>query len=151
MEAAKGLSAEDLQLLLNRAQGNAARFCVVLFLSCVSVMQVVVEVQEAGAHKFVSILGFLLGCPGGDGAGGGGAAGELKSSGPAAISHLCFWCGGGGGGAGGWIPQLPPDLGLAASLTCPGADGAGGGGAALKRGFRFGQFNSSHAFCGPMF
>ena len=31
-------------------------------------------------------------------------------------------------------------------LTYPGADGAGGGGAVLKRGFRFGQFNSSPTF-----
>ena len=82
MEAAKGLSAEDLQLLLNRAPRQCCALLCGFILSCVSVMQVVVEVQEAGAHKFISILGFLLGCAGGDGAGGGGAAGELKSSGP---------------------------------------------------------------------
>ena len=62
MEAAKGLSAEDLQLLLNRAQGNAARFCVALFLSCVSVMQVVVEVPEGRSsqvHQYFGLSAWL--------------------------------------------------------------------------------------------
>lgn len=76
MQAAKGLSAEDLQLLLNRAQGNAARFS----------------------------RGF--------------------------VSQLCFCFAGGGGGAGGWSSQVFHDFGFATWLTCPGADGAGGGGAA---------------------
>ena len=109
LEAAQGLSAQDLQLLLNRAKAMLRAFVWFHFKLCFCA----VEVQEAGAHKFVSISGFCL------------AAQAVMRLAVLLQASLKAVCGSGGGGSGGSCL-------LIASLTCPGADGAGGGGIALK-------------------